>query len=429
MNIEEIYQLFEQYPVVSTDTRNIAPNSIFVALKGETFNGNKFALDALKKGAKYAVIDEIVEGSDERMIKVDNSLECLQQLARYHRRKLNIPVLAITGTNGKTTTKELTAAVLSKKYHIANTKGNLNNHIGVPLTLLTMNSLTEMAVIEMGANHPGEIEHLCKIAEPDFGIITNVGKAHLEGFGSFEGVVQTKTEMYNFLKETGGKCFVNANDEILIEKSDKLERETYGNSRLANLQGEEMYSSYFVTAKVLFKKGWLFLKSNLIGSYNFDNIMAAACIGNYFGVDPIKIQEAIVNYKPTNNRSQLIEKGSNRIIMDAYNANPTSMMAALKNIISINHPLKTVILGDMLELGNDSEVEHQRIADFLVDAGFDHVYFVGENFSNVSIGTKEKKFDNAELLTNYLIKQPLKNNLILIKGSRGISLEKVLEAF
>jgi len=390
MEIEQLHRLFEQHPHISTDTRKIIPNSIFFALKGANFNGNQFAVQALKSGAAYAVIDEVPAEKNERLIEVKDSLKCLQQLAAFHRKKLGTPILAITGTNGKTTTKELTAAVLSMKYKLCFTQGNLNNHIGVPLTLLQMDSSTEMAVIEMGANHPGEIDALCQIAAPDFGLITNVGKAHLEGFGSFEGVVQTKTELYRFLK------------------------------------GEPASTDYFVVAKVLFPKGWLYLKSKLIGSYNFDNILAAACIGHYFQVDPLLIQKAIENYTPSNNRSQLIETGANKIIMDAYNANPTSMMASLHNFISIRHPQKVLILGDMLELGQESESEHQKIVDFISENEFEQVFLVGKNFSKTSDRQKTKKFDNAELLTDYLTKQPLENKLILIKGSRGISLEKTL---
>jgi len=426
MEIEQLHRLFEQHPHISTDTRKIIPNSIFFALKGANFNGNQFAVQALKSGAAYAVIDEVPAEKNERLIEVKDSLKCLQQLAAFHRKKLGTPILAITGTNGKTTTKELTAAVLSMKYKLCFTQGNLNNHIGVPLTLLQMDSSTEMAVIEMGANHPGEIDALCQIAAPDFGLITNVGKAHLEGFGSFEGVVQTKTELYRFLKTKNGKCFVNAGDPVLNDQAKELDHISYGKSGDIFMQGEPASTDYFVVAKVLFPKGWLYLKSKLIGSYNFDNILAAACIGHYFQVDPLLIQKAIENYTPSNNRSQLIETGANKIIMDAYNANPTSMMASLHNFISIRHPQKVLILGDMLELGQESESEHQKIVDFISENEFEQVFLVGKNFSKTSDRQKTKKFDNAELLTDYLTKQPLENKLILIKGSRGISLEKTL---
>jgi UDP-N-acetylmuramoyl-tripeptide--D-alanyl-D-alanine ligase len=425
MQIEQLYRLFEQHPRISTDTRKIIPDSIFFALKGDSFNGNLFAIEALEKGAAYAVVDEAPAKKDERLVQVKNSLTCLQQLAAFHRKKLGIPVLAITGTNGKTTTKELTAAVLSMKYKLCFTQGNLNNHIGVPLTLLQMDMSTEMAVIEMGANHPGEIDALCQIATPDFGLITNVGKAHLEGFGSFEGVVQTKTELYRFLKSKNGKCFVHSGDPVLRKHAGILEHICYGQFGDDFLQGELVSTDYYIVAKALFPKGWLYLKSKLIGSYNFDNILAAACIGHYFKIDPLLIQKAIENYTPSNNRSQLIETGTNKIIMDAYNANPTSMMAALQNFILINHPEKVLILGDMLELGPESETEHQKIVDFISANKFEQIFLVGKNFSQTN-GPKTKKFDNAELLTDYLTKQPFKNKLILIKGSRGISLEKIL---
>ncbi len=426
MQIEQLHRLFEQHPHISTDTRKIIPGSIFFALKGANFNGNQFAVEALKSGAAYAVIDEAPVEENEKLIRVEDSMKCLQQLAAFHRKKLNTPILAITGTNGKTTTKELTAAVLSTKYKICFTQGNLNNHIGVPLTLLHMDSSTEMAVIEMGANHPGEIDALCQIASPDFGLITNVGKAHLEGFGSFEGVVQTKTELYRFLKTKNGKCFVNSDDPVLSEKAKDLNSINYGKLGNNFLQGELASTDYYVVAKALFTKGWLYLKSKLIGSYNFDNILAAACVGLYFQIDPLLIQKAIENYTPSNNRSQLIETGTNRIIMDAYNANPTSMMASLRNFVSINHPEKVLILGDMLELGQESEPEHQKIVDFIAENKFEPVFLIGKNFAKTNDGQKTKKFDNAELLANYLNKQPLINKLILIKGSRGISLEKIL---
>ncbi len=425
MKTEEIYSLFIQHPQISTDTRKIIPDSIFFALKGASFNGNLFAAEALEKGAAFAIVDEPVESSDSRIIRVDDVLKSLQDLAAFHRKKLALPVLAITGTNGKTTTKELTAAVLSKKYRLIFTQGNLNNHIGVPLTLLQLDQTHEMAVIEMGANHPGEIDTLCRIASPDFGLITNVGKAHLEGFGSFEGVIQTKTEMYRFLKEKNGRCFVNADNDILCNKLEGLSASRYGSSDDCDLCGEAASTDYFLTVKARFQKGWLYLKSKLIGAYNTENILAAACIGQFFNVDPLAIQEAIAAYTPSNNRSQLIESSSNTIIMDAYNANPTSMMAALKNFVSIEKSNKVLILGDMLELGEASITEHQRIVDFVSQYPFDEIILVGNNFAETQRDKKIKEFKHVELLSDYLTKQPLKNKLILMKGSRGISLEKI----
>ncbi|MCW0481178.1 UDP-N-acetylmuramoyl-tripeptide--D-alanyl-D-alanine ligase [Gaoshiqia sediminis] len=428
MNTEQLYQLFLQHPTVSTDTRNIPEGGIFFALKGQHFDGNTFAAEALTKGAAYAVIDNADFAKNDRIILVNDVLTSLQQLANHHRKQLQIPILAITGSNGKTTTKELIGTVLQKKYQVTFTQGNLNNHIGVPLTLLSLSGDTEIAVIEMGANHPGEIAKLCQIAEPNFGLITNIGKAHLEGFGSFEGVVKTKSELYDFLRNHSGKCFINSDNELLVKQAAGLEHLSYGTSDEAQLQGQPEETSYYLTVKVLFPKGWLYLKSKLIGSYNFENILAAARIGLHFGVDPLEIQQAIESYQPSNNRSQLIQKGSNRIIMDAYNANPTSMMAALTNFASISHSAKTIILGDMLELGEYAANEHQKIADFIDGHNFDNVFLVGKCFLSVTTGPKIKKFDNAELLSDYLYQQkPIEDNLILIKGSRGIQLEKILE--
>jgi UDP-N-acetylmuramoyl-tripeptide--D-alanyl-D-alanine ligase len=308
MNIPGLYKIFLNHPVVTTDSRNIPSGSIFFALKGTNFNGNNFAADALQKGAAYAVIDEPAAISDERLILVDDVLDCLQKLARYHRDQLGLPILAITGTNGKTTTKELIAAVLSKKFKTNFTQGNLNNHIGVPLTLLAMNKSTEIGVVEMGANHPGEIKSLCEIANPDFGIITNIGKAHLEGFGSFEGVIRTKSELYNYLKEKAGKCFINADNSILNEQAQGLEQIKYGYSTEYFLAGELASIDNYLVIKALFPKGWLYLKSKLIGDYNFENLLAAACVGKYFEVDPLLIQKALEEYTPSNNRSQLMKR-------------------------------------------------------------------------------------------------------------------------
>ncbi|HCY41295.1 MAG TPA: UDP-N-acetylmuramoyl-tripeptide--D-alanyl-D-alanine ligase [Prolixibacteraceae bacterium] len=427
MEIAKLYQLFRQNPVVTTDSRNIPANSIFFALKGDNFNGNKFAGEALQKGAAFAVIDEPEFATCEEILLVDNVLLCLQELARYHRDKLDLPILAITGTNGKTTTKELIAAVLSMKFRINYTQGNLNNHIGVPLTLLSMTDETEIGIVEMGANHPGEIKILCDIANPDFGIVTNMGKAHLEGFGSFEGVIKTKTELYDYLRENDGKCFINADNELLIKQADGLEQVSYGKSETCFLTGELASTNYNLVVKALFPKGWLYLKSKLVGDYNFENLMAAACVGKYFEVDPLQIQDALEEYTPSNNRSQLIKKEKNILIMDAYNANPTSMMMALTNFANIRNEQKCVILGDMLELGTVSDEEHQKIADFIESQDFEEVFLIGPQFKKTVTGDKKKKFDNVELLSNYLKTQPIENKFILIKGSRGIHLEKILE--
>ncbi len=427
MEIANLYAIFREHPTVTTDSRNIPANSIFFALKGDNFNGNAFAHEAISKGAAYAVIDEPEFATNDKMILVKDVLLSLQQLAQHHRNQLGLPILAITGTNGKTTTKELITAVLSKKFKVNSTKGNLNNHIGVPLTLLSMSTETEFGVVEMGANHPGEIKILCDIANPDFGLITNIGKAHLEGFGSFEGVIKTKSEMYDFLRDNGGKCFVNADNSLLTKQANHIEQISYGKSTDYFMAGELASTDNYLVVKALFPKGWLYLKSKLIGDYNFENLLAAACIGKYFEVDPLLIQEAIAEYSPSNNRSQLIQKAKNTIIMDAYNANPTSMMAALSNFAGIRHENKCVILGDMLELGTVSAEEHQKITDFIEEQKFSEVYLVGPQFKNTIDRTQKKKFDQVELLSNYLKTQPIENKLILIKGSRGIHLEKILE--
>lgn len=427
MNIASLYTIFREYPSITTDSRNIPPQSIFFALKGANFNGNTFAGEALQKGAAYAIIDEPEFAVDDRLILVDDVLTCLQQLARHHRDQLKLPILAITGTNGKTTTKELIAAVLAKKYKVNFTQGNLNNHIGVPLTLLSMNLETEFGVVEMGANHPGEIKTLCEIANPDFGIITNIGKAHLEGFGSFEGVIKTKSEMYDFLRDKGCKCFLNADNPLLVQQAEGLRQISYGTSTSHFMPGELASTDNYLVVKALFNKGWLYLKSKLVGDYNFENLLAAACVGKYFEVDPLKIQEALAEYIPANNRSQLIRKEKNTIIMDAYNANPTSMMAALTNFSSIKNDNKCVILGDMLELGEVSEEEHQKIVTYIENQNFSDVFLIGPQFKNTQDRTEKKKFEHVELLSNYLKTQPIENKLVLIKGSRGIHLEKILE--
>lgn len=427
MNIKKLHTIFLDHPVITTDSRNIPANSIFFALKGETFNGNKFAGQAIANGAAFSVIDEPEYASSEKFIVVEDVLLCLQKLARYHRDQLGLPIIGITGTNGKTTTKELVAAVLSQKFKVNFTQGNLNNHIGVPLTLLSMSKETEIGVVEMGANHQGEIDQLCQIANPDFGIITNIGKAHLEGFGSFEGVIRTKSELYNFLKEKNGKCFINTDNLLLMKQATGLEQITYGNSTSNFMPGELASTSNHLVVKALFASGWLYLKSKLVGDYNFENLLAAACIGKYFEIDPLKIQEALAAYNPSNNRSQLIKTDKNTIIMDAYNANPTSMMASLINFAKIKNDQKCLILGDMLELGETSEIEHQNIVDYIEDQIFDEVFLVGPIFQNTKSRTQKKKFEQVELLSNYLKTQPIENKFILIKGSRGIHLEKILE--
>jgi len=427
--IQELYKIFGEHPIISTDSRQIENGSLFFALKGENFNGNKFAHSALEKGASYAIIDEEEYHTSDQTILVNDVLQTLKELANYHRKKLAIPILSITGTNGKTTTKELIAAVLSQKFKVSFTQGNLNNHIGVPLTLLKMNDETEFGVVEMGANHPGEIAELCLIAEPDFGIITNIGKAHLEGFGSFEGVIQTKTELYRFLEEKGGTVFYNHDNPLLRELAGKLANKVSFGSTDADFIGENVQSPPFVHVKAKFTKGILYLNSNLIGDYNAENILAAACIGNYFNVDPLKIQQALKSYQPTNNRSQLIQKNGLKIIMDAYNANPTSMQASIKSFFSNKSENNYLILGDMLELGNYSKEEHTKILELLKDYSVTKTFVVGRNFSELSENYDCIPFLDVDQLCLYLQQNRISTGNILIKGSRGIRLEKALSCF
>lgn len=426
---ENIYQIFREYPHISTDSRKIEKNCLFFALKGENFNGNKYAAAALQNGAACAIIDEKEYFLSEKTILVEDVLQSLKSLASFHRKMLGIPILAITGTNGKTTTKELVAAVLAEKYKVGFTQGNLNNHIGVPLTLLSMNAETEFGVVEMGANHPGEIAELCRIAEPDFGIITNIGKAHLEGFGSLEGVIKTKSELYQFLTNKNGIVFFNQDNPILVELTQKISPKIGYGTQHTDFTGELIQSPPYVNVKANFKKGVLYLNTNLFGDYNFENILAAACIGNYFQVDPLKIQKALKEYQPKNNRSQLIKKGGLKIIMDAYNANPTSMKASLKSFLSDVSSENYLILGDMLELGEYSREEHIKILEFLKEFPQIKTFVVGEKFSNAAQNYNCHTFFNVQQLCSFLRKNPIKTGNILIKGSRGIQLEKVLDCF
>lgn len=428
MKTANLYTIFLEHQKVTTDSRNIERGSIFFALKGENFNGNRFAAKAIENGASYAIIDEPEYHLTEQFILVDNVLDTLQALARYHREQLKLPILAITGTNGKTTTKELITAVLSKKFRTVSTKGNLNNHIGVPLTLLTLTSETEIGVIEMGANHPGEIKALCEIALPDYGLITNVGKAHLEGFGSFEGVINTKTEMYRFLENHQGKIFINTANPHLLPKTGKTATIEYTTTKGGNgVEGELIQSAPFMIFKARFPKGWLYCKTHLVGGYNLENALAAATVGQYFGIDPLQITEAIEAYQPANNRSQFIKTQQNSVLMDAYNANPTSMAAALENFSHYDAPRKAVVLGDMLELGDVSAEEHQKIVLQLQQMRLEYIFLVGPQFSSQSCGSNFKTFDLSSELADFLTHSPIEDCVVLIKGSRGIKLETILE--
>jgi UDP-N-acetylmuramoyl-tripeptide--D-alanyl-D-alanine ligase len=422
MITEELHKHFIKSSGICTDTRSINNNCLFFALKGANFNGNTFANNAIDKGAYKVIIDE-KEFQNDHSILVHNVLETLQELATFHRKYLNIPIIAITGSNGKTTTKELINVVLSKKYNLVATKGNLNNHIGVPLTLLSMNSDTEMGIVEMGANHHKEIELLCKIAKPDYGYITNFGKAHLEGFGSLEGVIEAKTEMYRYLKSNDKTVFVNFNDKKQLIHSEGINKYTFGNEhqncniKLLDASNEVLLSYQNTT-----------IQSHLIGQYNYNNIAAAIAIGQYFKVTTENIKSAIEDFIPSNNRSQLLIKGTNKIILDAYNANPSSMMAALENFIQSNGDHKTVFLGDMFELGPAAEMEHQNIVSYLENSFTGTSYLIGENFNKTKVNASTiYKFKNFEELKKSLYKTYIKNKHILIKASRGVALERILE--
>jgi UDP-N-acetylmuramoyl-tripeptide--D-alanyl-D-alanine ligase len=427
-NIDKIYSIFLAHPVVSTDSRQIQPGSIFFALKGDSFNGNEFANMALEKGASYAIIDDVEYAHDDRIIFVSDVLSTLQDLALHHRTHFRIPVLAITGSNGKTTSKELIKNVLSKRFCTLATQGNLNNHLGVPLTLLGIRSETEIAIIEMGANHPGEIDFLCRIAHPGYGLITNIGKAHLEGFGSFEGVVRAKTELSRFLNDTGGVMFLNNGDELLKQHIHNQIIFTYGPPP-ANVSLINLVSDPFVKMELGFPDhSNVFVESKLYGLYNASNILAAACIGHYFGISPEQIKTAIQEYQPDNNRSQMMKTERNLLILDAYNANPSSMEAAVAMFSEAIFPHKTVILGDMLELGNESDNEHRQIIEMLDRMGFQQVYLIGPAFTRLNSARENICFDDTEMAKMWLDHHKIENSTILIKGSRGIRLEKLVES-
>ena len=382
MEIEELYSRFQVCGTVTTDSRHCPQGSMFIALKGETFNGNAFAAQALAQGFRYAVVDEPEYARGESYILVDDCLQVLQQLANYHRRQLKTPIIGITGTNGKTTTKELVSSVLSKKYKVLFTQGNLNNHIGVPLTLLRLNKEHEMAVVEMGANHPGEIKALVQIAEPDYGLITNVGKAHLLGFGSFEGVIKTKGELYDFLREKGNATiFIQNENSYLNAIAHGLHCVRYGQASGLFVSGKLLSCSPFLAFEWMSEGNTYPVQTHLIGAYNLDNALASVAIGKYFDVAPEDICEALSTYMPQNNRSQLVDTGRNKLIVDAYNANPTSMMAALENFRQVQAPHKMVILGDMKELGEASLEEHRKIVFFLDGCRFDRVMLAGTEFN------------------------------------------------
>ncbi|WP_304133184.1 UDP-N-acetylmuramoyl-tripeptide--D-alanyl-D-alanine ligase [Mesonia mobilis] len=420
--LSQLHQLFLESTGICTDTRKLKKGNLYLALKGDNFNGNNFAAKALELGADYSIVDEQPEEQNDHIIKVEDGLDTLQKLAAYHRKYLNLPILSITGSNGKTTTKELIREVLSKKYKTVSTKGNLNNHIGVPLTLLSMNKETEFGIVEMGANHQGEIASLCKIAQPDYGYITNFGKAHLEGFGGVEGVIKGKSELYNYLIKNNKTIFINYDDEIQVEKSKGTDIISFSEGKNATHQITFLKADPFVKINTEDTQ----INSQLIGTYNAKNIAAAICIGKYFKIPVKAIKEAIESYQPTNNRSQIIDQNSNQIILDAYNANPTSMKAALENLEAIPAKNKIAILGDMFEVGNTSAEEHQIIIDLLEKLEFSNMMVCGKNFYQTS--TQEVlKFENFEDLKNYIQENNFEDATILIKGSRGMALERILE--
>ena len=431
----QLYEIFLQHSSICTDSRFCTPDSLFFALKGENFNANAFALSALEKGCSFAVVDEAEFAIDERFILVENVLVSLQQLATHHRKQLGTIIIGITGTNGKTTTKELIATVLQEKYNILFTKGNLNNHIGVPLTLLQLKPEHQIGVIEMGANHPGEIKKLAEIACPDYGIITNVGMAHLEGFGSFEGVKKTKSELYEYIFEHGKAIFINKDNVFLMEmasktgfsinKSNFIDYSLNPENKACNIYGQITDCSPFLKMQCTIDLLDTFnVNTKLIGAYNAENVLAAVAIGKYFGLENKRIKNGLQKYTPQNNRSQLTVTKYNNLFVDTYNANPTSMSAAILNFAQMNVNAKTLILGDMLELGEHTDIEHQNIINLLQQNKFENVFLVGHNFK--STNNHYTCFIEVNDLINLLEKHPIRDEYILIKGSRGIKLEDVL---
>lgn len=411
--MEKLYELYLKHPQICTDTRNIIPDSIFVCLKGERFDGNQFALAALEQGAAYVITENADLKENPQCVVVEDSLKTLQDLAAYHRQQLTIPIIGITGTNGKTTTKELVANVLAKKFRTAFTRGNLNNHIGVPLTLLSIKAADEIAIVEMGANHPGEIEFLCNIARPGFGLITNVGKAHIEGFGSEQEIVHTKKALYRSVIRDNGTLFVNINDSKLRDGLNYDKVVYYAEGGEDNIVSMSPYLRIRVAGCEV--------DTHLTGSYNIYNFLAAAAVGHYFGVPDELTAEALSDYTPSNHRSQINKIGTNTVISDYYNANPTSMEAAVRNLAKLDHPHKIAILGDMRELGPISREEHRRIFNLCKELEIKTIY-VGSEFCALQ---PEFGFADVEALNQYLTEHPITNSLILVKGSNSIHLDKL----
>jgi UDP-N-acetylmuramoyl-tripeptide--D-alanyl-D-alanine ligase len=427
MQIKELYQLYLEHPVVCTDTRKLSPNCLFFALKGGNFNGNLFATKALENGAAYAIVDEPEAVSSNKCILVPDVLETLQELARYHKEKLNIPIIAIVGSNGKTTTKELINAVLQTKYKVLSTPGNFNNHIGLPLTLLMLNASHQIGIIEMGANHEKENALLCYIARPTHGIVTNNGKDHLEGFGSLEGVINSNAELYDYLKTHGGIAFVNAADKVLLEKSIALKnRILYKNAISESVQTEETFlHAKAFQPNIVFHLLGTEIISPLSGDYNFDNILAAVSIGLHFGLNQDQIKQGIESYEPQNLRSQIIQKEHNKIFLDAYNANPSSMELSIKNFLAMPGNDKILCLGDMFELGVYEAEEHQHLVDHCQQLGLKNVLLVGKAFSKTN--SSYQKFEQTQELADYFTANPPQQKFIFLKGSRGMKLESLVE--
>lgn len=425
MSIIDLYDLFIHNPQITTDSRNCPKGSIFFALKGDKFDGNQYAGKALASGCVYAVIDNPDYYIGERTILVDNVLKTLQQLAHHHRKVLGLPIIGITGTNGKTTTKELLAAVLSTKFNLLYTEGNFNNHIGVPLTLLRLTHDHEMAVIEMGASHPGDIKELVDIVHPNYGIITNVGRAHLEGFGSFEGVIRTKGELYDYIRRSKGKIFIKKENEYLQSIAKGIEQITYGNGDDAFASGQVVSCDPFLVFNWKQQGKLHTVETHMIGSYNLDNVLAAVAVGRFFKIPAERISRAIAAYEPTNNRSQFKKTENNELIIDAYNANPSSMKVALDNFITMPVQPKAIILGDMRELGPTSDELHAVVVEQIKKGQFDKVFLCGEHFSKV--GKEFSPFATTEAMTEELRRQPLKGYHILIKGSHSMGLEKLAD--
>ena len=423
MDISSIYQIFLNSNKVCTDSRKIKDNDLFFSLRGPNFNGNKFAEIALKNGANYAIVDQKEYAVNDNYILVNDSLDTLQKLANYHRKKSKAKIIGLTGSNGKTTSKELILSVLKSGFKTIATIGNLNNHIGVPLTLLSIEPETEIAIIEMGANHLKEIELLCNIADPDYGYITNFGKAHLEGFKNLEGVIKGKSELFAYLMKESRLIFINSNDNKQLEITKKYSNKfTFGNKN-SNVN----YSVNTINPQISISVEDIAIKSNLFGEYNVENLAAAICIGKYFEMSYAHIKEGIESYIPNNNRSQIIEKGSNKIILDAYNANPTSMKLVLSNFNNISEKNKILFIGDMYELGENSHEMHQDIVRTIEEMNFDQTYLLGDLFNKTKFSSKIKAFSNLEELNNNVNIKEISNSTILIKGSRGMQLEKIMD--